>query len=240
MDKPKLLVTNALSRVPIIKNRIGQRDRGWANLGEADLGPFNEKGYVAQSLAQQPTPAIVVQTDFVRSSIHADNPQSGTGRHAPKESISSLEPQFNNTLRSGAQLPNSRLSDISSLSSGFGDGQFIIDTLNSNTNTLQGTASEATIKAPLPVAKRESVGAASQRRDTVYTEASEDMPPRFRSVNSWVRQQTGRVTRAKQRDQASDTPPVPSLPPEQDFGLMMPDGEEPRRADSAIGYGVAK
>jgi hypothetical protein len=236
LEKPKLLVTKALSRVPIIRDHIKERDRGWANLGEADLGPFNEKTYLSQSQgAQQPrVPAIVVQTDFIRSSIHYQAPPNEASRHMPKESISSVEAQFNGTFRPGLPLPSSRLSDISSLSSGFGDGQLIMDTLNSNTNTVNNSGTQSTIHAPLPAAKRDSSGAASHRRDTVYTEASEDLPPRFRSVNSWVRQQTGRIKRAKQRDEDSDTPPVPSLPPEQDLGLMMPDGEEPRRADTGV------
>lgn len=241
-DGPKRLVASGVSRVPFLNNRFGNRVRGWKNLDQADVGPFDEKAYLTQSITSQqlPAQAIVVQTDFVRSSVHAKRMQNESAGHIPKESISSIEPQFNNTLRSETQLPNVRMSDVSSLSSGFGDGQFIIDTLSSSTNTAQNTASEATIKAPLPVARRESVATLGQRRDTVYTEASEDMPPRFRTVSSWVRQQTGRVTRAKQRDEASDTPPVPALPPEQDFGLMMPDGEEPRRADSTIGYGIAR
>ncbi|KAH0599341.1 hypothetical protein MHUMG1_03458 [Metarhizium humberi] len=243
-DKPKLLVTNALARIPILKNRMDDRRRRWTNLEQADLGPFSEKAYVAQAQSmatqQPPLSGVSVQTDFVRTSTHADVPQNGATLHVPKVSISSIEPQAGSTLRSGTQLPNTRMSDISSLSSGFGDGQFMIGTMSSGTNSANNTASETTVKAPLPVARRESIGALSQRRDTVYTEASEDTPARFRSVNSWVRQQTGRVTRATQRNQASDAPPVPALPPEQDFDLMMPDGEEPRRADSVTGYGVAR
>jgi len=80
------------------------------------------------------------------------------------------------------------------------------------------------------------------RRDTVYTEHSEDLPPRFRTVDSWVNQQSGRINRAQQKAEreAADIPPVPGLPagtgrngmpPEQEFTMMMPDGEVPRRAD---------
>ena len=61
----------------------------------------------------------------------------------------------------------------------------------------------------------------------MYTEASEDLPPRFRTVNSWVRQQTGRLRRAHDKE----APPVPELPLEQEFGLMMPDGEVPRKVE---------
>ncbi|QPG93912.1 hypothetical protein C2857_003502 [Epichloe festucae Fl1] len=242
-EKPKMLVKNTLSRIPILKDHIKGKERGWTNLDHSDVGPFNEKAYVASSLgAQQPNqPAIVVQTEITRNSFHGASQPDGTSRHVPKQSVSSIEAQYNNTLGSWAQPPNPRLSDISSLSSGFGDGQFIMDAFN-GINSYTMPAVETTVQAPFPVAQRESVSSHGQRRDTVYTEASEDMPPRFRTVNSWVKQQSSRVTRAKQRDQSStpeETPPVPKLPPEQDFGLMMPDGEEPRRAESAIDHGIA-
>lgn len=50
-----------------------------------------------------------------------------------------------------------------------------------------------------------------------------------------MRQQSGRIKRAAQRDEAASraAPPVPSMPPEQDLRLMMPDGEEPRRVEEA-------
>ncbi|GAB0131816.1 hypothetical protein EsDP_00000274 [Epichloe bromicola] len=242
-EKPKMLVKTTLSRIPILKDHFKGKERGWTNLDHSDVGPFNEKAYVASSLgAQQPNqPAIVVQTEITRNSFHGASQPEGTSRHVPKQSVSSIEAQYNNTLGSWAQPPNPRLSDISSLSSGFGDGQFIMDTLN-GTNSHTTPAVETTVQAPFPAVQRESVSSHGQRRDTVYTEASEDMPHRFRTVNSWVKQQSSRVTRAKQRDQSStpeETPPVPKLPPEQDLGLMMPDGEEPRRASSAIVHGIA-
>lgn len=242
-EKPKMLVKNTLSRMPMLKDHIKRKERGWTDLAHSDVGPFNERAYVASSLgAQQPNqPAIVVQTEITRNSFHGASQPDGKSRHEPKQSVSSTEAQYNNTLGSWAQPPNPRLSDISSLSSGFGDGQFMIDALN-GTNSHTMPAVETTVQAPFPVAQRESVSSHAQRRDTVYTEASEDTPPRFRTVNSWVKQQSSRVTRARQRDQSStpeETPPVPKLPPEQDFGLMMPDGEEPRRVESAIEHGIA-
>lgn len=119
---------------------------------------------------------------------------------------------------------------MSSLSSGFGDGEMLFP---------------ASAKARASTGSGTSAGSRSHRRDTVYTEASEDTPTRFRTVNSWVRVQTSRIKRAKWQEEDTPTgqaPPVPNLPPEQDFGLMMPDGEEPRRvSDTAIKieYGTA-
>lgn len=65
----------------------------------------------------------------------------------------------------------------------------------------------------------------SQRRDAVFTEANEDMPPRSRTIDSSMKQQSRRETCAA---------PVAKLPPEQNLG------EEPRRAESAIAYGIAR
>lgn len=132
-----------------------------------------------------------------------------------------------------------RASELSSLSSGFGDGDIIIP--------------ETYIQPPQPAshALRQSnnyVGRFSwmsrkstafgngTNRDTVYTQSSEDSPPRFRTVNSWVNQQTGRVRRAEQRAN-EEIPPVPGVPipgvhnppPEPEMTMMMDDGQTPRR-----------
>lgn len=108
------------------------------------------------------------------------------------------------------------VSQMSSLSSGFGDGDIIMP-----------PPQAATSPAHRSMASNSSNGSElNGNRDTVYTENTEDSPPRFRTVNSWVRQQSGRVRRA----QDDVLPPVPMLPPlEQDLGMMMPDGQTPRR-----------
>lgn len=89
----------------------------------------------------------------------------------------------------------------SSLSSAFGNGTHIPPT---------------PLHPPPRVAIQPPSSEASYRqRDTIYTQASEaSTAPRFRTVNSWVRQQT--------RKRADEVP-------EQGYGLMMPDGEVPRR-----------
>ncbi|KAJ6781144.1 hypothetical protein PWT90_04863 [Aphanocladium album] len=158
--------------------------------------------------------------------------------HGPKPSFSSTAPQYNLTLPS--TLGARRISDLSSLSSGFGDGDIVVPSKTARKSTASSNHQNATREnernrnstATTATAKSNLSG----RRDTVYTEASEDSPPRFRTVNSWVRQQSGRVKREKQREEDAATksgtpPPVPAIPPEQEFRLMMPDGEEPRRVE---------
>ncbi|OAA78845.1 hypothetical protein LEL_02331 [Akanthomyces lecanii RCEF 1005] len=166
--------------------------------------------------------------------------------HGPKPSFSSITPQYNLTLPStfGAR----RISDLSSLSSGFGDGDIVVpssrqQSRKSTTSSKLQNVTNMTAENEQQQQQRNRHSTAttvnsngSARRDTVYTEASEDSPPRFRTVSSWVRQQTGRVKREEQRqqdaaDETGTPPPVPAIPPEQEFRLMMPDGEEPRRVE---------
>lgn len=155
-----------------------------------------------------------------------------------------------------AYLPNpARMSELSSLSSGFGDAQIDVPesgpssahtgTLNSNTmgygstvdtnaatvNTLQphrqsfmqrasrAFAEPLTSRFSWTVANKEDAPARGQR-DTVYTTTSEDSAPRFRTIHSWVNQQTHRVERGR-------TVPVPSMPP-------LPPSQRHLRQDSEV------
>jgi hypothetical protein len=166
--------------------------------------------------------AVRVQGGDSPPSISQNIPAGGGLGHHPVASISSLDPQRSNTVRNREPPfptnPLKRASELSSLSSGFGDGDLLMP---------NGESTMERLPQPPPSAKfAESVGS---RRDTVYTEASEDQPPRFRNVNSWVRQQTGRVKRSQARAQADDAPPVPQMPSEENYAMMLPDGEEPRR-----------
>lgn len=117
-----------------------------------------------------------------------------------------------------------RASELSSISSGFGDGDIIMMPPTASQplrdpNNMVGRFSWQTRKS---MAASEAGG----NRDTVYTQSSEDMPPRFRTVDSWVNQQSGRVQRAEQR---ADAPPVPALPPAERFTMMLDDEQAPRR-----------
>lgn len=62
-----------------------------------------------------------------------------------------------------------------------------------------------------------------EHHDSVYAQSERSLP-RFRTIDSWVGQQTGRVR---------------SKVPEQGFGLMMPDDEKARRvvAPNGVGFG---
>ena len=115
------------------------------------------------------------------------------------------------------QLPTYRESQLSSLSSGFGDG----DMMAPQPLTAPPPAA---VPGPAPgrgdyasgarASVRESwVSRGDERRETVYTQSSEDRPVRFRSINSWVNQQTGRVQRANSRArERGEVPVMPAIP----------------------------
>jgi hypothetical protein len=164
--------------------------------------------------------------------------KDGRPAHMPNQSLSTTAGYFNNNLRPNPPYYK-RSSEVSSLSSGFGDGDNLM--LLSTANNTMDAAALTQLRPPPPATKPErySIRTESTSRDTWYTEASEDQPARFRTINSWVRQQTGRIKREKQRRDDSDVPPVPALPAEEEYRMMMPDGEEPRRVDMNMDIGVA-
>ncbi|KAJ4425072.1 hypothetical protein N0V82_000354 [Gnomoniopsis sp. IMI 355080] len=131
-----------------------------------------------------------------------------------------------------------RASELSSISSGFGDGDIIVPPMatlqqGQDPRPYSFAKSSGSRSRANSVATRSEVGSNGQR-DTIYTTTSEDMPTRYRSVNSWVNQQTGRVERQQRRDTDEEIPPVPILPPEQRLTMMMDDGEEPRRYEDTL------
>ncbi|TLD05179.1 uncharacterized protein PgNI_09971 [Pyricularia grisea] len=154
---------------------------------------------------------------------------------------------------------NNHASMLSSLSSGFGDGDIIVD--DQPQPGLQQPLSQGLTAAQLSYMQTQALPTQQQslrkpahsrtssqtswmsrsNRDTVYTQASEDSPPRFRTISSWVHQQTSRVRRAERRANADgQTPSVPAhrwhdMPPEPQFNMMMDDGQAPRAPESVFG-----
>jgi hypothetical protein len=219
-----------------------------------------------------PGPAQLGRSDTLVSSLTSGNPSSSIYTHQPGQSFSSIDafafgvsmgtldsestirsrmpdPFFNQSEMSrrpsDAYEPTrrqvNRASELSSLSSGFGDGGDILVPESATVKTSRMSQLRSATNLPTPGGRFswQSQG----KRETVYTEASEDWPPRFRSVNSWVSQQAGRIRRQQSKD---DAPPVPALPgqlgipavanapPEQSYNLMMADGEVPRPVQEVI------
>lgn len=109
----------------------------------------------------------------------------------------------NNTYMSGQPIFN-RLSFVSSISSGFGDGltnpepTFI--SMEEGRPRRRSFQSQATTKQIMP-------GLQVRSRESTFSTSSIDTPPRFRTVNSWIEQQSVRVAPYDQ-----NIPPVPPLP----------------------------
>jgi hypothetical protein len=128
-----------------------------------------------------------------------------------------------NTIQtSGAYDPNQRevnhLSYLSSLSSGFGDGLIIPEP------TVVGAGDprqsyRSTRKFSWMTSNAGSRGPVGDR-DTVYTNASIESAPRFRTINSWVAQQSDRVGRQVQSGQEVPSMPVIPLPLQGSTGIV--------------------
>ncbi|KAM3458646.1 hypothetical protein MY3296_000404 [Beauveria thailandica] len=240
----------------------------------AAASPLNSTAGVGGTFSPSPfadpaddddTPASPTAMPPARSASQARHLAGGAGSsRGPEPSLSSsTAPEY-----SSLTLPSApgarRISDLSSLSSGFGDGDIFVpskqarksttssklqkvmsnsDNNNNSNSNSNSSSSNRHSTATTVTTTTTTTTRGDTRRDTVFTEASEDSPPRFRTVSSWVRQQSGRVKREKQReqdaaDESGTPPPVPAIPPEQDFRLMMPDGEVPRRVeDTETGQG---
>lgn len=100
-----------------------------------------------------------------------------------------------------------RASELSSLSSGFGDGDIIIpeEYLNKPQPAATQLRQSNNFITRFSWMSRRDAG----DRETVYT-TTEERPAKYRSVGSWVNQQTGRLKRSDDRQQ--QVPPVPNIP----------------------------
>lgn len=131
--------------------------------------------------------------------------------------LSGADSNYNNTgtqntfltmQTSDAYDPNQRevnhLSYLSSLSSGFGDGLVIPD------STVNGAPQPGYRQSQSQGVARFSWVTSIRDRDTVYTQASIESAPRFRTVNSWVAQQSNHVERQQQSN--AEVPAMPAIP----------------------------
>jgi hypothetical protein len=157
--------------------------------------------------------------------------------------------------------PSKATSEVSSLSSGFGDDDIIAAQSLVNPSPVDGPSPVGgnpftarfswMTQDPNQQAQSQSQQPPQSRRETMYTETSEDLPARFRTLTSWVDQQTGRIHRAQQREQAHEVQPqvpvgnpgIPGIqnppPGEQSFGMMMDDEEKPRRVEETLAAAAA-
>ncbi|ETS03801.1 hypothetical protein M419DRAFT_140636 [Trichoderma reesei RUT C-30] len=183
-----------------------------------------------------PMPASVMSPTTSVSSLTISDRQAAAAAHLETARKSVTASLHNKALQTPLRR-NTHMSDVSSLSSGFGDGDIIITPPTAAVAMKSGHPGVADSHVNL-VAVRGSEGAslasqAAGSRDTVYTSVSDDSRPHFRPVSAWVRQQSRRAKKAVPSDE-NGIPAVPDAPMEQGFDLMMPDEQEPRRVESSM------
>ncbi|KAI1094648.1 hypothetical protein F5B19DRAFT_19730 [Rostrohypoxylon terebratum] len=135
----------------------------------------------------------------------------------PYYTVSELARQQPDTYAPQRRAGN-RASELSSISSGFGDGDIIIPPPPVAANkSPSGDAAEDpdTRETTLDPSRESWMDREEGRRETVYTTTSEDRPARFRSITSWVNQQAGRAKRAGSRArERGEVPVMPAIPGE--------------------------
>lgn len=188
-----------------------------------------------------PSPEVPPSPEGIRIPIVRPNTQMAAAAH-----LENARKSVNAGVRNMPRTPrtplrqNMRMSDVSSLSSGFGDGDIvIIQPPNAATAKSAYNDSHVNVIAVRSSPERKHFSDRFSNRisrgDTVGTNSSsEDGRPRFRSISSWVGQQSRRVRRAAAGRNEDGVPDVPDVPPEQGFDMMMPDGQEPRRVESSM------
>jgi hypothetical protein len=108
------------------------------------------------------------------------------------------------------------ISYLSSLSSGFGDQIIIPEPGPTKPNNVR--ASRQSYRQSRKFSWATSARGPQGDRDTVYTTSSIDSTPaRFRTINSWVAQQTGRLQ--KQNQIKDEVPSMPEIPKPLQIGV---------------------
>ncbi|OAA68055.1 hypothetical protein SPI_00250 [Niveomyces insectorum RCEF 264] len=262
-------------------------------------------GVVGPAGAPMATAAVMMMN---RQQVPVGDANSGTlggGSNSSSSSSGTLRSRMPDPFYNQSQLARqpsdaydparrqvNRASELSSLSSGFGDGEMLVLAAGQPQPSLPPGAQifvqgafvnmqqqqqqqqqqppliPSSIPPPPPIPPSPApVGGGSRfswmrssnkrlSRETVYTEASEDQPAKFRTVSSWVHQQTGRVRRGQQSIDNTKTanassagegsssgsgngnsngeePGIPHpIPEDQRLTMMMDDGEVPRRPDT--------
>lgn len=176
--------------------------------------PRKFSAFYTPTSAPAPTPSEVARAntqrqELVRSALHDSNTQPMGLSPAPP--LRAYSPEKSATQAFYAPVspreeefkPNMyRASELSSLSSGFGDAKIDVPESGPNGTALDVPRKSLAYHTSRPMFSHFSWGKESGdvggsanggNRDTVYTQASE--APRFRSIQSWVGQQATRVER---------------------------------------------
>lgn len=184
-----------------------------------------------------PMPASVMSPTTSASSPTVSDRQAAAAAHLENARKSVAASLHNKSLQTPLRR-NTNMSDLSSLSSGFGDGDIIIMPPTAAVAMKSGHPSVVDSHVNLVAVRgSERVSLASQSagsRDTVYTSVSDDSRPHFRPVSAWVRHQQSHRAKVAVPSEENGIPALPDVVMEQGFDLMMPDEQEPRRVESSM------
>ncbi|QSZ37017.1 hypothetical protein DSL72_009109 [Monilinia vaccinii-corymbosi] len=182
---------NADRKIP-----LGRPESATVNLRglRTDLQRQNSTGISQSGLGMSPSPVAGPGQSYpFHSNADVYYSQSGTRRFQQAESLGRSSNAYD-----PSQREVNRISYLSSISSGFGDSLAMLDDSPPPQNPVSRfswtTASQG----------------GARNRDTIYTTTSEETAPRFRTVNSWVAQQTGRVEQKQQS--VMEVPAMPEIP----------------------------
>lgn len=210
----------------------------YVNLNDEKFGSSTKKPYTPIVISPVPMAVLPSTQELSRADIERQN----MVREALLSKLSDTA-LYHETLLSPPQPQPPRqpsiiyeqerpFSDLSSLSSGFGDAKIDIpesgptrprsqgksrasrSSRNNNTPPRFSWSSNPTTLGRTPRGNRDTIYTANTTKstNTTTTSSSEDSTPRFRSVNSWVSHQSKRIQRQMEHDREVDSMPAIPVP----------------------------
>lgn len=170
--------------------------------GPTTMNPSHFEAAQPPAVSRQATQNTAKES-YTMASTHINNTYS-TNRASLSQSVA-------NSYGAARRMPN-RMSEQSSLSSGFGDGQIIIPDSTSKSSTARPSPTNNGRVRNFSWVTSIFQARSTHNRDSTYTTSSEDTTKRYRTVNSWVAQQTRHVERREQSDREIPSMPQAPLP----------------------------
>ena len=190
------------------------------NVCESPLDDANPFGVLPPQIQEQSATLIPPNQNPSYDSNAAYNPYP---TYDSNKAVGGLSRQTSDAY-DPAQKEERHMSYLSSLSSGFGDQIIIPEAGPSKPNDDRASRQSYRQSRKFPWAT------SARNRDTVYTIASIDStPPRFRTINSWVAQQTGRVQR--QQEVHEEVPNMPEIPKPLQIGFASNPAHQRTQSD---------
>ena len=156
----------------------------------------------------QPTEESAIQSFYTQPSYDPNSTFNPNATYDSNAATAALSRQNSDAYNPALRELN-HMSYLSSLSSGFGDQIIIPEPAPTKPNQIQ--ASRQSYRQSRKFSWTASARGPQGDRDTMYTTTSMDStPPRFRTINSWVAQQSGRVQKQQQAEE--DVPAMPEIP----------------------------